>query len=151
MSFHSEMRSMSSLRSSIAIALLAAAAPVAGVAAQAPTASLTLADALTRAEERPLALLMFCFVAFVLGALLIVLVAHRGPTWLAPATFSLAFAFFALGETLVSPTIGTWLSVALNPFMSPSRASCGVPNWSTTLAAVGRSTRLATRTADGWR
>lgn len=27
--------------------------------------------------------------------------------WLAPATFSLAFAFFALGETLVSPTIGT--------------------------------------------
>jgi outer membrane protein TolC len=52
MSFHTEMRSMSSLRTSIAIALVAAAVPVAGAAAQAPTASLTLAEALTRAEER---------------------------------------------------------------------------------------------------
>ena len=35
------------------------------------------------------------------------LVAAEQTGWLSPATFSLAFAFFALGETLVSPTIGT--------------------------------------------
>lgn len=35
------------------------------------------------------------------------LLAAEQTGWLAPATFSLAFGFFALGETLVSPTIGT--------------------------------------------